>query len=63
MVAPTRQQREADLRRAVQTENGRTELRDHLKNLLGLQFNDSLPPGTLLIQDVLDAEFGPEKSI
>jgi hypothetical protein len=60
MTTKTRQQREADLLRAVQTESGRTELRDYLKNLLGLQLSEQLPQGTLLIQDVLDAEFGPE---
>ena len=59
MATKTRAEREAELMRMIQTQVGREQLRDHLKNLLGLQLGETLPAGTSLVQAVLDLEFGP----
>ena len=59
MATKTRDQREAELLRMIQTQVGREQLRDHLKNRLGLQVGEPLPPGTSLVHAVLNFEFGP----
>jgi hypothetical protein len=58
MVAKTRAAREVELLNKLQTESGRAELLKKLKFQLGIQPDQSLPPGTSLIGELLDAEFG-----
>jgi hypothetical protein len=58
MAMRTRESREAELLVKVQSESGREELLKRRRFQLGLQPDQSLPPGSSLVGGLLDHEFG-----
>ena len=61
MAVITRESREIELLDKVKTETGGAELLKKLKFQLGLQPDQSLPPGASLVGELLDREFGASR--
>ena len=61
MAVITRESREIELLEKVKTETGCVELLKKLKFQLGLQPDQSLPPGASLVGELLEREFGASK--
>ena len=60
-AAKTRDERNAELEQLSATDQGRFELVELLNRYRGQATGNSLPSGTLLMTEILDHEFGPEK--
>jgi len=58
-VAGTRDEREAELRALGMSNAGHRELLRIYRTSQGMEYGEALPPGTLIITSILDAEFGP----
>jgi hypothetical protein len=61
-VAETRNEREIELRALGMSNAGHRELLRIYRTSQGMENGDALPPGTLIITSILDAEFGPPVS-
>jgi hypothetical protein len=57
----TRDERNAELEQLSATDQGRFELVELFNRYRGQATGNSLPPGILLVTEILEHEFGPEK--
>lgn len=61
-MAATRTEREIELRALGMSNAGHRELLRIYRTSQGMENGDALPPGTLIITSILDAEFGLQDS-